>query len=408
MSGSNVIVGLWDQENSLGPLVQTEFPDGYYKDLIEFWKLVQAGTAEDVQAEIARGRDVNALDAISGVTSLMVASACSSPEVVQCLIGAGALVNVRSKLVGISDLFRSIEQDHNRVVDIYERRNREQDLMQARNGLRGWTSLELALERGCPEIIGALLAWGADPNTRDGHGVSPLSTAIGNRDIEIIKMLLNRGARVNDQDQAGRTPLMGAAMQYGSLEVVHLLLEAGAEVNARDSKGTTALMWAVRENLDEDVLEALAQAGSTVEFKDADGRTPLLRAMRVQGEVAIKLLIRYGADVRARTPFGQTALMLLFESDDDEDSWPQTQEEPRICELLLNHGVDINAQDNDGKTALMYAISTYHSYPDVLNTLLDADPDLSLKDAKGRTAAQYAKENKELRRRDPLWRLLKK
>jgi ankyrin repeat protein len=403
MSDSNVSVGLWDQENSLGPLVRTEFPNGYYKDLIEFWRLVQVGTADDVQTEIARGRDVNALDAISGVTSLMVAAACSSPEVVRCLIGAGALVNVRSKLVGISDLFRYIKEDHNRVIDIYERRNREQDLMRAMKGLHGWTSLELALDRGkCPEIIEALLAWGADANSPDRKGISPLRNAIGNQDIRAIKGLLNRGARVNDQDEHGETPLMEAVQINDNLETIQLLLEAGASVDARDLWGATALTWAARSSTDEEVLVALARAGATVEFKDALGYTPLLYAATMQNREVVATLIDHGANVGARTPEGLTALMLVARNDVSG-----YRSAASLCVYFITKGVDINAQDNQGMTALMHAICSPCVSLDLLNVLLDAYPDLSIKDANGRTARDYLKANRRIKRKDPVWRIYK-
>jgi uncharacterized protein len=403
MSDINKTGGLWDKENSLGPLVRTESSDSYYEKLIMFWRLLQIGSVEQVRSEIAKGIDVNEIDPMTGATALMVATAYSSPEIVQCLIDAGALINVRSRCADITRLFRDIEKDHLHVIKEWQKRNREEGPPRIKQDGLEATSLELALKRGgCPEIVEALLAWGADVHTKDGNGDSPLFMAIDQQDIKSIKLLLDHGARVNDRDQAGETPLMRSAKKRGNLEIVQLLLEAGAQVNAVDPSGATAFMWAARKHAGTYMLEALVRSGSTVEFHDTHGFTPLLYtiASRYSGEV--ELMIRCGANPKAVTQSGQTALMLLFEADDNEDHWPYPSEELEICDRLLKKGVDINAQDNKGKTALMYAICSCHPYKSVLNTLFAASPDLSLKDVDGRTARDYLLANEELMNRDAL------
>ena len=63
---------------------------------------------------------------------------------------------------------------------------------------------------------------------------------------EIVKLLLQYGADVNDKDTIyGSTVLMWAS-DRGNLEVAKLLLEKGADVNLKDKSGKTALMWARR------------------------------------------------------------------------------------------------------------------------------------------------------------------
>jgi len=57
---------------------------------------------------------------------------------------------------------------------------------------------------------------------------------------EVAKLLLNKGADINAQDEGGGTALM-VATQPGYLNEVKILLEKGADVNAKDVNGTTAL-----------------------------------------------------------------------------------------------------------------------------------------------------------------------
>src|SRR5207302_2039230 len=92
---------------------------------------------------------------------------------------------------------------------------------------------------------------GASANARDKDGTSALLLAFPH--LEVTKLLLERGADPNaqapvekyptDMSAAGMTPLMFATWM-GNVELVQLLLDKGARVNTADHKGTTALHWA--------------------------------------------------------------------------------------------------------------------------------------------------------------------
>ena len=57
--------------------------------------------------------------------------------------------------------------------------------------------------------------------------------------IEVIQLLLAKGAQLQDADDRGRTALMIAA-ERGHTEVAVLLLAAGASRTTRDNEGKTA------------------------------------------------------------------------------------------------------------------------------------------------------------------------
>ena len=77
------------------------------------------------------------------------------------------------------------------------------------------------------------------------YGQTPLSWAGEKGHLEVVKLLLGAGAKVDSKDDRyGQTPLSWAA-ENGHLEVVKLLLGAGANVNSKDDKyGRTPLSWA--------------------------------------------------------------------------------------------------------------------------------------------------------------------
>lgn len=71
--------------------------------------------------------------------------------------------------------------------------------------------------------------------------------AIEGGHLETVKMLLERGADVNQENEWGQTPLMLAAKE-GQSSILNALLDKGANINQQSKfGGMTALMWAAIE-----------------------------------------------------------------------------------------------------------------------------------------------------------------
>lgn len=75
-------------------------------------------------------------------------------------------------------------------------------------------------------------------STMSAAGVSSAGT-IRNTEPELVALLLKAGADPNSGDRAGRSPLMFAAAQ-GRVELVEVLLAGGADVEAKAANGRTA------------------------------------------------------------------------------------------------------------------------------------------------------------------------
>jgi ankyrin repeat protein len=76
----------------------------------------------------------------------------------------------------------------------------------------------------------------------------------------MVKMLLAHGANVNTQDKTGQTPLMAAAAG-GNLAVVKLLVGARADIRALDNAGHTA-QWYAKNAGHKKIAQYLAHAGA--------------------------------------------------------------------------------------------------------------------------------------------------
>lgn len=97
----------------------------------------------------------------------------------------------------------------------------------------------------------------ADPNFKkkmEGFlQVSMLILAVQNDDLNIVKLLVSRGAEIDWRDTFKSTALMYAANQ-GNKEIINYLVSHGADVNAKDDQGNTVLSAAVEKGDNQVVL----------------------------------------------------------------------------------------------------------------------------------------------------------
>jgi ankyrin repeat protein len=231
------------------------------------------------------------------------------------------------------------------------------------------------------EKIRQLLDAGEDVNAKDAdknndretpliHAIRPYSkikwNSVGNAqigvkdwiyadNIEVVTLLLDRGADVNAKDEDGNTPLIVALSnpQTNDLNVIKLLLDRGADINAKNNDGRTALTYAMDEDIP--VIRLLLDRGADVNAKDKDGDTPLMRSAGYNGNcTAVKLLLERGAEINATNKEGKTAL-------DDAVAAGKTD----IVKLLMERG----AQSQDSQIA--GAVNAHERNVEMLRLLLD-------------------------------------
>jgi len=223
------------------------------------------------------------------------------------------------------------------------------------------------------EVMDMLLSRGADINIRDACEWTPLHVAADLVNIESVKCLVLHGANVNTTDKVGKTPLQVCLEDDwpGCVDVAKLLIDHGAEiisldqaiaigdmawaeafvkedparVNSLDSYGQTPLHWATNTVFYEnclDIADMLLYHGADIDSENAYGTNALHNASMFNSTKAIEFLIHRGADINAKsTSSGMTPLMFAVEEGHRE-----------AVEILLSSGADLNLEESSGRTAL--------------------------------------------------------
>jgi ankyrin repeat protein len=114
------------------------------------------------------------------------------------------------------------------------------------------------------------------------NGMTPqlaLRWSIKHKLMDYFKKSIDRGADINSVDKIGHTPLMLASF-FNNIEVVKLIVENGADVNIKDLNGWTALMFAVNRGKLE-IIKYLVEKGADVNIVDRYGDTPITIATRI-------------------------------------------------------------------------------------------------------------------------------
>jgi ankyrin len=254
--------------------------------------------------------------------------------------------------------------------------------------------LYLAAVNGNPEAIRRLLDAGADANAVDPGGETTLMTATRTGVPAAMRVLLDRGARVDDREpEFGQTALM-IGVREGHVAAVELLLAAGSNPNAQTRKGPipnfvppckgtgcgsegvginrggipdrgrradakggmTPLLYAARDGRVE-AARRLLEAGADIELADVNGIRPLLMAVINNQLDVARLLLSKGAAVNADDFWGRTPLWAAVEyrnldMDNTENETPTTNNVDRapileFIKQLLDAGANVNARTRE-------------------------------------------------------------
>jgi ankyrin repeat protein len=138
-----------------------------------------------------------------------------------------------------------------------------------------------------------LLDKGADVDSRNHEGMTPLMVASINENVEIAILLLEHDADV-DAKAGNGAPVLMIMATMGQSPLVQLFLDWAVDVDGTDNNGVTSLMAASYEG-HMDVVKMLLDGGADVNIKSKDGDTALKAAIAKDRTDIAALLKEYGA-----------------------------------------------------------------------------------------------------------------
>ncbi len=315
-----------------------------------FLHMIRKGNINYIQAFLNAGIDANIIDMQSTVpiigkmfrphTALTLAESKGHDDAVALLIAWGADITdyIKDKSKAEKQFFKAVANNNKKALEALIGAGFNNVNIKLHNNS---SALLLATAQGHIELVELLLDKGADVNAKDKDGLTSLMVSISNGSIEIVQLLLARGADVNLIDDEGTTALIRAA-QKGNSKIVQLLLDNNANVNAQNNKGTTALIAAAHQK--KGIVKLLLGYKADVNTTDKSGNTALMRAINLGTIDTVRVLLEKGASVNVQNNEGLTAIMFAAVKGD-----------ALILQLLLDYHADVQIEATEGLTALFCA-----------------------------------------------------
>lgn len=174
-----------------------------------------------------------------------------------------------------------------------------------------------ALHFDRPDVIQGLLSRGFDPNTPNEKGVSGLLVAIQSESPKSALLLAKHPqTQVNTQNQLGESPLMLASL-HNQLELAKVLIQRGADVN---KPGWTPLHYAASRG-HRDMMRLLLENEAYIDSESANATTPLMMAAYYATPLAVKLLLEEGADPTLVNHGHASALDMALAKDHEQSAF---------------------------------------------------------------------------------------
>jgi len=257
--------------------------------------------------------------------------------------------------------------------------------------------LMTAVKSGNHEVVRTLLGMPVDVNAPEVDGTTALHWSVRDNDLETTRLLLAAGARADQANRYGVTPLSLAALT-GNAPRMDALIGAAADPAGTVAEGQTMMMIAARSGNTDAIRVLLARHVDVNARERVLGETALIWAASENHAEAVTLLAKNGANLNARSnaltfPLakygdGKSARFTVL----PRGGWTPLMYAARqgarnAARALAETGANLDLTDPDGTSALVLAIINAHY--DLAAMLIDRGADPNVKDTSG-MAALYA------------------
>uniref|UniRef100_A0A674EGF5 Transient receptor potential cation channel, subfamily A, member 1a n=1 Tax=Salmo trutta TaxID=8032 RepID=A0A674EGF5_SALTR len=283
--------------------------------------------------------ELNASDE-EGNTPLHWAVKGTQRESCACLLDLGADSNILNLRL-MSPLHLAVSLGHNPLVELLlSHSNTDANLM----GDQGNTPVMLACSVDNHEAVRLLFKYGARLCQQNKPGHYPIHAAAFAGAKKSMLVVLQKGeemglstkTHINYVDKSFSTPLH-LAIHGGNLEAIKLCIEQGAKIDQQQCDNSTALHFACIQGASEAVklmLSAYDRVCDVINIPDGASQTPLHKATIFDHVGLAEYLISKGADINSIDCKGHTPLLLATSC----SAW-------KTVGLLLTHGANLKIKD---------------------------------------------------------------
>ncbi|THX14501.1 ankyrin [Aureobasidium pullulans] len=299
----------------------------------------RAGDENICRLLLDKGAVIN-LQANDNDTALTAASECGKLSVVQTLLKHGADTEIVGRLGGNALLAAAVcrEGQWAEIIKLLARAGANLDAQDAVKD----TALHMAAQAGELDMVRFLVMKKAKVSIQNIAGKTALDFACAGNQTKIIEYLLKNGATC-EPDTSGRTELHEAIDGGCDVDILKLFVSKGVDVNAKDNAGIKGALHLAARRGEHAIMQVLIDAEADMNIKSSSGQTLLHEAARGGSADVVRRFLAYGVDIEARNKDEQTPLAVACcESEGSDD----------VVRVFLYAGAKVVVGDKWGYTPL--------------------------------------------------------
>lgn len=293
------------------------------KTLLGYALSYQAGHGNYAYGLLDAGADPDLKDE-NGKTALHWAAVFGRAEIFSEMLAMGADINAIDAY-GLKPLHYACMNGHTDVARLILDQTQDADL-NTPAGKEGRTPLLMAAGRtGAYDLAALLIDRGAFVNAQDLRARTPLTAAVFERDIHMVRLLIAKGADVAKQPEPpSKNDMPGDTLFYNApiftlvnshseknIDIARILLNAGADPNSvaiescnGPQKGDSLLYFAIRYRAHE-LAELLLAAGADPHSTSHSGETAMHHCLHLRNIEGVRILLKHGFDPQRHFDYTQ-------------------------------------------------------------------------------------------------------